>query len=181
MELQSLQTYISQISRSLTEKPAQEDEPFWGKDGFDFADILDIINPLQHLPIISKFYRQQTDDEASEGSRLLGGVVFGGLIGGIGGALSALTNSVVRHETQQDLGDYLIAEITHSHVNSNNVNKGEKLATINRPDGLQFEENPFFAQLLELEQGSQKYLEYTPETELARQLKIQRITQWGKV
>ncbi len=174
MELQSLQTYISQISRSLTEKPAQKDEPFWGNDGFDFADILDIINPLQHLPIISKFYRQQTDDEASEGSRLLGGVVFGGLMGGFGGALSALTNSIVRHETQQDLGDYLIAEISRS-----DFNEGEMQVT-GQAD-LQQEENPFFAQLLELEQGSQKYLEYTPETELARQQKIQRITQWGKV
>ncbi len=179
MELQSLLTYISQISRSLTEKPAQKDEPFWGNDGFDFADILDIINPLQHLPIISKFYRQQTDDEASEGSRLLGGVVFGGLLGGLGGALSALTNSVVRHETRQDLGDYLIAEITRSNVNSNHINKSEALT--NRQDGLQSEENPFFAQLLELEQGSQQYLEYAPETELAREQKKQRITQWGKV
>ena len=175
MELQSLQTYISQISRSVTEPPAQKDEPFWGKDGFDFADILDIINPLQHLPIISKFYRQQTDDEASEGSRLLGGVVFGGLIGGIGGALSALTNSVVRHETQQDLGDYLIAEITRSDFN----NEGEMQVTAQADS--QQEDNPFFAQLLELEQGSQKYLEYSPETELARQQKIQRMTQWGKV
>ncbi len=174
MEPQSVQTYISQISHSLTEKPAQKDEPFWGNDGFNFADILDIINPLQHLPIISKFYRQQTDDEASEGSRLLGGVVFGGLIGGIGGVLSALTNSVIRHETQRDLGDYLIAEITRSDYNKNAMEVAEQ-------NDSPYEENPFFAQLLELEQGSQKYLEYTPETELARQQKIQRTTQWGKV
>ncbi len=174
MEPQQLQSSISQWSLSLTEKPLAKDEPFWGKDGFDFADILDIINPLQHLPIISRLYRQQTEDEASEGSRLLGGMVFGGLMGGIVGAISALTNSVVRHETRQDLGDFLIAEITRSKSNKT------QMITAN-PVNPQPEENPFFAQLLEPEQGSQQYLEYAPETEQAKQQQVPKITQWGKV
>ena len=26
---------------------------FFGADGFDFGDLLDVINPLQHLPVVS--------------------------------------------------------------------------------------------------------------------------------
>ncbi len=38
-------------------------KPFWGKDGFTFADVLDVVNPLQHLPVVSKYYREQTGDD----------------------------------------------------------------------------------------------------------------------
>ncbi len=36
------------------------DEGFFGSDGLKFDDFLDLINPLQHLPIISTFYRAVT-------------------------------------------------------------------------------------------------------------------------
>lgn len=170
MELQQIQSHLAQFSRSLTEKPMDKNEPFWGRDGFDFSDILDIVNPLQHLPVISKLYREQTDDVASEGSRLFGGLVFGGLMGGISGAVAALTNAAVRHETQQDIGDYLITEATSAKPKD----------TRSLASGID-EENPFFAELLELERGSQGYLEYAPDAELAEQKNQQRITQWGKV
>ena len=49
----------------------------WGEDGFTFGDLLDLINPLQHLPVISTLYRKLTGDEIAPAPRLLGGGLFG--------------------------------------------------------------------------------------------------------
>ena len=65
------------------------DEGFFGSDGLNFDDFLDLINPLQHLPIISTFYRAVTGDEISIGSRVLGGALFGGIIGFVAAMVNA--------------------------------------------------------------------------------------------
>ena len=49
--------------------------------GMSFSDLLDIINPLQHIPIISTIYRAITGDRIGLGARLIGGGLFGGPIG----------------------------------------------------------------------------------------------------
>jgi hypothetical protein len=67
----------------------REDTNFFGEDGFGFDDFLDIINPLQHLPIISIAYRELTGNEISPGARVLGGGLFGGPVGAMVGAAEA--------------------------------------------------------------------------------------------
>ena len=37
----------------------------WGEDGFDFWDVLDVINPLQHIPFVNTLYREMTGDETA--------------------------------------------------------------------------------------------------------------------
>lgn len=56
-------------------RPATSD----GEFGFD--DLLDIFNPLQHLPIIGTAYRAITGDEIEAPARLAGGALYGGLAG----------------------------------------------------------------------------------------------------
>ena len=51
------------------------------EDEFTFDDLIDIINPLQHLPIVSTIYRAITGDEISVKARAIGGGLFGGPIG----------------------------------------------------------------------------------------------------
>ncbi|MDP6473864.1 MAG: hypothetical protein QF894_03030 [Alphaproteobacteria bacterium] len=41
---------------------ARDSGGFFGADGFGFDDFLDLINPLQHIPIISTIYREITGD-----------------------------------------------------------------------------------------------------------------------
>lgn len=75
-----------------------DDEPsFW--------DLLDVINPLQHIPIINSVYRELTGDKIGVGARLVGGTLFGGPIGLIGAAL----NTVLEEATGHDAGGHLIA------------------------------------------------------------------------
>ena len=51
------------------------------KEDITFGDVLDIINPPQHIPIASTIYRMTTEDDFGVGPRLLGGALFGGPLG----------------------------------------------------------------------------------------------------
>ena len=64
------------------------------KEGMSFGDFLDIINPLQHIPIVSTIYRMVTEDDIGVGSRVLGGALFGGPIGLIGAGLTAIFEEI---------------------------------------------------------------------------------------
>ncbi len=81
---------------------------FFGADGFDFGDLLDIINPLQHLPVISSIYRTLTGDEISPASRLAGGALFGGPIG----FASAFTTAIIEDATKTTIGDVIVSTFT---------------------------------------------------------------------
>jgi hypothetical protein len=48
---------------------------------FTFDDFLDIINPLQHLPLVSVLYRAFTGDEIKPAMRILGDIAYGGPTG----------------------------------------------------------------------------------------------------
>jgi hypothetical protein len=77
---------------------------FWGKDGFTFGDLIDLVNPLQHIPVVSTIYRAITGDEIGIGPRLLGGAVLGGIVGF---GVSAL-NAALEYETGSDIGDHAL-------------------------------------------------------------------------
>jgi hypothetical protein len=51
------------------------------KPHFSFADALDIVNPLQHLPLIGTLYRKLTHDEMGTPEKIIGDTLFGGLPG----------------------------------------------------------------------------------------------------
>lgn len=74
---------------SPTTKATPED------DGLSFWDVLDIINPLQHIPLVSTVYRELTGDKIGDAARIAGGALFGGPIGlaaaGVDFAVKALT------------------------------------------------------------------------------------------
>ena len=53
-------------SSVLDQKPSQEQ--FWGKEGVSFDSLLDVVNPLQQLPVVSTIYRAVTGDTISTGA-----------------------------------------------------------------------------------------------------------------
>lgn len=82
---------------------------FWhrafGKDGFSFSTLLDIVNPLQHIPIVSTIYQKLTGDVASPGANIIGGALFGGPIG----LAVASADTAVKSETGKDIGGHVLA------------------------------------------------------------------------
>ena len=76
---------------------------------FSFLDLIDIVNPLQHIPIVGTIYRAVTNDEIKSPARILGGGIFGGLIGGISG----IVNAVLAETTGRDMGGHIMALFQH--------------------------------------------------------------------
>ncbi|MFP4314493.1 MAG: hypothetical protein ACLFR0_09250 [Alphaproteobacteria bacterium] len=66
---------------------------------FGFGDLLDMVNPLHHIPIVGTIYREVTGDEIKPIGKIIGGGIFGGGVG----AASGLVNTIVEHETGKDL------------------------------------------------------------------------------
>ena len=93
------------VAENGTSAPADPSFTLFGDDGFSFFDLIDIINPLQHIPIVSSIYRHVTGDELDAAPRVLGGALFGGAIG----AVVALVNVVVDEATGKDIGDHALA------------------------------------------------------------------------
>ncbi len=73
-------------------------------EGF-FSTLLDIINPLQHIPLVSSLYREITGDEISPAARILGGGLFGGPIG----LATASANAVFEQASGDDILGHTLA------------------------------------------------------------------------
>lgn len=86
-----------------SDTPDGDDFNLFGEDGFTFGDAVDIVNPLQHLPFISTFYRNETGDEIAPAPRVMGSTLFFGPIGLVG----ALANVMVEESTGQDIGEHV--------------------------------------------------------------------------
>lgn len=82
----------------------------FGEDGFEFTDVLDVINPLQHIPGVGMIYRSLTGDEIGNGARVAGGGLFGGVFGLAGAAIDAVVDAV----TGEDTGSHVVAFVENS-------------------------------------------------------------------
>lgn len=85
--------------------PKAKDNAEKSEEGMSFLDFLDIINPLQHIPVVSTIYRSLTGDELKNFPRVVGGALFGGPIGLVTSAISA----IVKDETGKDPGEHALA------------------------------------------------------------------------
>jgi hypothetical protein len=69
-----------------TARPGDDEIVVKGKPSA-FAELIDIANPLQHVPLASDLYRAATGDRISDGAKLGGHVAIGAVAGGPVGAL----------------------------------------------------------------------------------------------
>ncbi len=76
-----------------------------GEEGFSFDDFLDIVNPLQHLPVISTVYRALTGDQIKPLEKIAGGALYGGLPG----LASSLADVAFERITGKDFGSTVMA------------------------------------------------------------------------
>lgn len=76
-----------------------------GKDELTFGDFLSVINPLQHIPVVSTLYRWITGDTIKPAARVVGGALYGGPIG----LVSAAFNAIVEETKGKDIGAQLVS------------------------------------------------------------------------
>lgn len=72
---------------------------------FKFRDVVDVVNPLHHIPVVSMVYRGITGDELHPMSQIIGGALYGGPVGAVTGTANAIT----KMQTGKDIGDHALS------------------------------------------------------------------------
>jgi hypothetical protein len=97
---------------------------------FSFGDVLDVINPLQHLPVIGTIYRKFTGDTMKPFSNILGGAIFGGPVG----AVASTVNVCLKSTTGKDITENAMAlvgfDVTPPHDSKPDITYGAPVADI---------------------------------------------------
>ncbi len=82
---------------------------------FSFSDFLDMVNPLQHIPVISSVYRSVTDEKINPVSRVAGDIMYGGVFGvasAVMGAVGAAADSMIEAQTGKDAVGFVLASLS---------------------------------------------------------------------
>jgi len=86
-------------------KPQADSKDFhpFGDDGFTIDDVIDIVNPLQHIPVVSTVYRWLTGDTISPAAELAGGALYGGVVGFASSAATIALDGLTGGNTDQQV------------------------------------------------------------------------------
>lgn len=93
---------LDDITTASVAAPAAEDDA-----ELTFNDVLDMVNPLQHLPIVSTIYREVTGDEIGPVAKVVGGGLFGGIIG----AAVSLADIAIESVSGDDVGGHIMTAL----------------------------------------------------------------------
>ncbi len=74
-------------------------------EGFSFDDLIDIVNPLQHIPVVGTLYRAITGDTIKTFPKIAGDTLYGG----IEGFASSIADMVFTRITGKNFGDTALA------------------------------------------------------------------------
>ncbi len=73
-----------------------------------FDSLLDIVNPLQHLPIVSTLYRASSGDQIGDFEQIAGDTLYGGPFG----LVTSLADLAFKDFTGKNIGDTVLAMLT---------------------------------------------------------------------
>jgi hypothetical protein len=75
--------------------------------GFTFHDLLDIVNPLQHIPVVSTIYQHLTGDIPNTFTKIAGDTLYGGPTG----FASSLADTVFQKITGKSFSETVLAKL----------------------------------------------------------------------
>ncbi len=99
-ESTSANTSSFQLSLNAENNPAESG----AEKPFGFGDLIDMINPLHHIPILGSLYRNISGDDIRGPGQVIGGALYGGPIG----AATSMINMLVKHDTGRDITDHAL-------------------------------------------------------------------------
>ena len=107
----------SSAFQALRDARARGAEP---SEKVNFDDLVDTLNPLQHIPVVSTLYRELTGDNISAQARMAGGAIYGGPIG----LATSMIDSTINAMTGDDIGGHIYATLfgeSRTEENSSNA------------------------------------------------------------
>jgi hypothetical protein len=96
--------------KSAVAASANTDKPLItaGADGKSFFEnVLDIVNPLEHLPIVSTIYHALTGNQSGDVEKVAGDTLYGGVIG----LASSVADLAFEKITGKDFGDTMLSMV----------------------------------------------------------------------
>jgi hypothetical protein len=97
---------LDAVSPIMTTQPVPAPAGDESAEGdFDFDALIDVVNPLQHLPVVGALYRELTGDKIGTPASIAGGALYGGVFGFFG----ALGNEFLKAFTGRDVGETVLA------------------------------------------------------------------------
>lgn len=94
---------------------------------FSFGEVLDIVNPLHHIPVVGNIYRRMTGDEISAVAKIAGGGLYGGAIGGV----TSLVNAAMHEHTGQDTTGFIASSIRGPSAYAHTIHEDPRMAGMN--------------------------------------------------
>lgn len=97
----------SKIGETHSSKSSTRNSSFhpFGEDGLTFFDLVDVINPLHHIPIVGPIYRNVTGDSIDNVPRITGSTLFAGPVG----AGFAAAEVILEVATGKDVGSHVLS------------------------------------------------------------------------
>jgi hypothetical protein len=86
-----------------------------------FADMLEMVNPLQHLPVVSHFYRAETGNDIPALAKVIGSGLMGGVVGAAGSAALSLFESINGESILQAAAKAFDDEVQHQPFATSNM------------------------------------------------------------
>jgi hypothetical protein len=77
-----------------------------------FDDVVDMVNPLQHLPIVSTLYRHYANDPINTFPKIAGDTLYGGPLG----LITSVADTAFQKITGKSFGDTMLAWVTGDDV-----------------------------------------------------------------
>ncbi len=94
-----------------------------GDDGKSFFDnLLDVVNPLEHFPIVSTIYSHLTGDKPNDFTQVAGDTLYGGAIG----LVSSIGNIAFTHITGKSVGDTVWGWVAGDDASANTATSAAK-------------------------------------------------------
>ena len=81
MSFSSVTNALGKFAHTVGEGVVHAKQWLFDNHPLTFGDVLDLVNPLQHLPVVSTVYRKLTGDVITPAMDIAGGALFGGPIG----------------------------------------------------------------------------------------------------
>lgn len=97
----------------------QYNDPAWQERQYSFRDVLESVNPLQHIPVVGHLYRQATGTQLHPIARMAAGIA-----GGPVSTASAFANMALESGTGRDLAGHILDRVTGRRVEHDQTARG---------------------------------------------------------
>lgn len=99
--------HIHAASAETAKDGAKADKAADKGEGMSFWDVLDVVNPLQHIPVVNKIYQAITGDTIRTPAKVAGAALF---FGPVGLALAG-ADAILEKETGKDAMDHVASAL----------------------------------------------------------------------